>query len=53
MSLERFTTAEFDIQLIPAGDSFRVAAAGLARGLGPLPPPRRLERRTPCLIVIA
>lgn len=34
MSIEHFTNAEFDIELIPAGDTFRVIAAGLARGLG-------------------
>lgn len=34
MSIEHFTNAEFDIELIPAGDSFRVAAPGVARGLG-------------------
>jgi len=34
MSIERFTNGEFGIELIPAGDSFRVAAPGLARGLG-------------------
>lgn len=33
MSIERFTNSEFGIELIPAGDTFRVAAPGLARGL--------------------
>ena len=34
MSIERFVNSEFNLELIPAGDSFRVAAPGLARGLG-------------------
>lgn len=34
MSIERFSNGEFDIELIPAGDTFRVMAPGLARGLG-------------------
>ncbi|MFJ4637527.1 Bro-N domain-containing protein [Streptomyces hygroscopicus] len=34
MSIDRFANGEFNIELIPAGDSFRVAAPGLARGLG-------------------
>ncbi|MGW1998391.1 BRO-N domain-containing protein [Embleya sp. NPDC001921] len=32
--IERFTNAEFDIETIQDGDSFRVLAPGLARGLG-------------------
>jgi prophage antirepressor-like protein len=34
LNIERFTNSEFGIELIPVGDSFRVAAPGLARGLG-------------------
>jgi len=32
--IERFVSGEFDIETIQAGDSFRVLAPGLARGLG-------------------
>lgn len=32
--IERFTNGEFDIELIPEGDSFIVKASGLAKGLG-------------------
>ncbi|MET9222362.1 Bro-N domain-containing protein [Streptomyces sp. NPDC003300] len=34
MSIERFTTDEFDIELRPDGDAFKVVAAGVARALG-------------------
>ena len=34
MSIQTFETPEFQLQLIPDGDSFRVEAAGLARALG-------------------
>jgi prophage antirepressor-like protein len=34
MNIERFTNAEFDIEVLPRGGSFIVLAAGLARGLG-------------------
>ncbi|MFK0222186.1 Bro-N domain-containing protein [Streptomyces vinaceus] len=33
-AIERFGNGEFDIQLIPAGDSFKVVATGLAKALG-------------------
>jgi len=33
-SVEHFTNNEFDIEMIPDGDSFRVIATGLARALG-------------------
>lgn len=32
--IERFSNDEFDIEFTPDGESFRVAASGLARGLG-------------------
>ncbi|MFB7605251.1 BRO-N domain-containing protein [Streptomyces gardneri] len=32
--IQHFMNSEFDIQLIPAGDSFRVVASGLAKALG-------------------
>lgn len=32
--LQRFANDEFDIQMIPAGDSFKVIATGLAKALG-------------------
>lgn len=32
--IEHFANSEFDIELIPAGDSFRAVAPGVARGLG-------------------
>lgn len=34
MNIERFTNAEFDIEVLPRDGSFIVLAAGLARGLG-------------------
>lgn len=34
MNIERFTNAEFDIEVLPRGASFIVLAPGLARGLG-------------------
>lgn len=34
MNIERFTNAEFDIEVLPRGGSFIVLAPGLARGLG-------------------
>ncbi|GGP55624.1 BRO-N domain-containing protein [Streptomyces abikoensis] len=34
MNIERFTNAEFDIEVLPRGTSFIVLAPGLARGLG-------------------
>ncbi|MEV4438220.1 Bro-N domain-containing protein [Streptomyces sp. NPDC049577] len=33
MNIERFTTGEFDIEILPRGNSFIVLAAGLAKGL--------------------
>ncbi|MEZ0090056.1 phage antirepressor KilAC domain-containing protein [Streptacidiphilus sp. EB129] len=33
-AIERFANDEFDIELIPDGDSFTVQASGLAKGLG-------------------
>lgn len=34
MSIERFTNGEFEVELLPDGDSFRVVASGLAKALG-------------------
>lgn len=34
MNIERFTNAEFDIEVLPRDNSFIVLASGLARGLG-------------------
>jgi prophage antirepressor-like protein len=34
LNIERFTNSEFDIEILPRGDSFIVLAPGLAKGLG-------------------
>lgn len=34
MSIERFTNSEFNIELVPHGDSFKVVASGVAHALG-------------------